>query len=320
MKKRISKPFLIGIFTVAVLGGTYFGVNFLKSRRVFSDDRIMYAVFPQADGLEVSAPMLVKGYKIGTVDKVSFDMETAEVLVKVIVNGEYDLPSSSTVEITSTSILGGKALELTLGPKNGKFLASGDTIKSIYAPGLAESLSQEYGRLKATAGEIADKLNKALDGLNRTLSQENTEALSATLANLKSMSADLSEVTAEQKTNIKHLMSNLTALSASLKKMTPDIERGVKNIAVISDSLKVQAPQLISSVVGSIGNLNMVLAKVNSGQGTAGKLVNDAELYEHINSTVSSLNALLEDLKANPKRYINISVFGGGNKEKKEKR
>lgn len=314
MKKRISKPFLIGIFTVAVLGGTYFGINFLKSRRVFSDDRVMYAVFPQADGLEVSAPMLVKGYKIGTVDKVTFDMETAEVVVKIIVDGQYDLPSSSTVEIASTSILGGKALDLTLGKKNGSFLASGDTIKSVYAPGLTESLTEEYGKLKATAGEIADKLNKALDGLNRTLSEENTAALTATLANLKSMSADLSEVTANQKANIKQLMANLTALSSSLKKMTPDIERGVKNFAVISDSLKAQAPQLISSVVGSIGNLNMILAKVNSEQGTAGKLINDAELYQHINSTVLSLNALLEDLKANPKRYINVSVFGGGKK------
>lgn len=317
MKKRISKPFLIGLFTVAVLGGAYFGINFLKSRRIFSDDRIMYTVFPRADGLEVSAPVLVNGFKIGTVDKVSFDMETSEVLVKLIVDGQYDLPATSVVEIASTSLLGGKALVLTLGKKDDHYLASGDTIKSVYAPGLTESLGQEYGKLKATATEIVDKLNLALDGLNRTLSQENTEALTTTLANIEQMSSDLSEVTGSQKTNLKELIANLSSLSKSLAEMMPQIDRGVDNLATLTDTLKTQGPELIHSLVGSITNLNMILAKANSDQGTVGKLINDEALYQHINTTVVSLNALLEDIKENPKRYINVSVFGS--KEKKEK-
>ena len=319
MKKRISKPFLIGIFAVVVFVGTFFGINFLKSRRVFSSDRIIYAVFPSADGLEVSAPVLIKGFKIGTVDKVSFDMQTTEVLVKLVVDGQYDLPSTSTAQIASTSILGGKAMEITLGPKNGSFLASGDTIKAIYAPGLTESLGAEYGKLKETATEVVEKFNKVLDGLNRALSEENTAALSATLANLRAVSNDLSDVTSSQKTNIKQLMANLASLSASLQKMAPDLERGLKNFSAVSEDLKTQAPQLIASVVGAVSNLNGILAKINAGEGTAGKLVSDNELYESLNTTVNSLNALLEDLKANPKRYINVSVFGGGNKEKKEK-
>lgn len=310
MKKIFSKQVLIGLFTVAVLAGAYFGLNFLKSKKVFSDDNILYAVFPQADGLEVSSPVLIKGFKIGTVDKVSFDIKTSQVYVRLTVDGQYDLPATSEAQITSTSILGGKVIEVKLGKESSRFLQSGDTIRTVFAPSITESLGEEYGKLKTTATEIVDKLNSALDGINRVLSEKNTEELSATLANLRSISQNVDKVMDAESANLTRIIDNLAVLSASLKNMTPQIERGVGNLAVLSDTLRVQAPLLITSAVGSIYNLNMILAKINNSQGSAGKLINETELYDNLNATIESLRLLMDDLKANPKKYINVTVFG----------
>lgn len=318
MKKIFSKQVLVGIFTVAVLAGAYFGMNFLKSKKVFSDDNRLYAVFPQADGLEVSSPVLVKGFRIGTVDKVSFDIKTSQVYVTLTVDGQYDLPASSEAQITSTSILGGKVIEVKLGKDNSRFLKSGDTIRSVFLPSITESLGEEYGKLKITASEIVDKLNSALDGINRVLSEKNTQELSATLANLRSISDNVDKVVGDESANLTRIIDNLAVLSASLKKMTPDLERGASNLAVLSDTLRAQGPTLIASAAGSIYNLNMILAKINSSQGSAGKLINETELYDNLNATIESLRLLMDDLKANPKKYINVTVFG--KREKAEKK
>lgn len=318
MKKIFSKQVLVGIFTVAVLAGAYFGMNFLKSKKVFSDDNRLYAVFPQADGLEVSSPVLVKGFRIGTVDKVSFDIKTSQVYVTLTVDGQYDLPASSEAQITSTSILGGKVIEVKLGKDNSRFLKSGDTIRSVFSPSITESLGEEYGKLKITASEIVDKLNSALDGINRVLSEKNTQELSVTLANLRSISDNVDKVVGDESANLTRIIDNLAVLSASLKKMTPDLERGASNLAVLSDTLRAQGPTLIASAAGSIYNLNMILAKINSSQGSAGKLINETELYDNLNATIESLRLLMDDLKANPKKYINVTVFG--KREKAEKK
>lgn len=315
MKKLFSKKVLIGIFTVAVLAVTYWGLNFLKSKRIFSNDNVIYATFPQADGLEVSAPVLVKGFRIGTVEKISFNIHTSKVLVRMTLNDEYPLPFDSKAEITSTSILGGKVMEVKLGVDESRTLQSGDTIRTIFAPGIAESLGQEYGQLKATAGEIIEKLNSALDGINKVLSPENTQAISSTLANLNSISGNVDQVISDERAHIATIISNLSALSASLKNMAPDIERGINNFALLSDSLSVQGPALIANAAGSIDNLNRILNKVDSGTGSAGKLINDAELYDNLAKAVESLNMLMQDLQANPKKYVNITVFGKKDKK-----
>ncbi|MEF9950845.1 MAG: MlaD family protein, partial [Mucinivorans sp.] len=309
-----SKQVLIGLFTVAILAGTYFGISFLKSKKIFSDDNIIYAVFPQADGLEVSSPVLIKGFRIGTVEKVSFNIKTSQVLVKMTVDGQYDLPVTSQAQITSTSILGGKVIEVKLGVESPKVLVSGDTIRSIFAPSITESMGEEYGKLKATANEIVEKLNTALDGINHVLSAQNVAALSATLSNLHSISGNIDQVVSKERDNIAVIIANLSTLSTSLKKMSPNLERGVSNFVALSDTLRNQAPRLISSAVGSIMNLNSILSQINSENGSLGKLVNDPKLYENLNETINSLTLLLNDLKANPKRYINVTIFGGKGK------
>lgn len=318
MKKIFSKELLIGLFTIAVLVGGYFGFLFLKNKKVFSDDIILYAVFNQADGLEVSAPVLVKGFRIGTVDKINFDIKTQKLTVALTVDGKYELPTSCEASIASTNLLGGKVLDIALGSETGKVFQSGDTIRTSLQRNMLDVAGEEYNKLKEQAGMIVDKLNSALDGINRTLSIENTNALTGTLSNIETASRDVKEVISNEKNNLERMISDLSVLSASLKRAAPDLERGLKNIAAISDSIAVDAPSMMRNATQAIENLNKIIDQIQSGKGTVGKLVTDEQLYTNLNTAVENISLLLTDLQANPKKYINVTVFG--KREKTEKK
>lgn len=318
MKKIFSKELIIGLFTIAVIVGGYFGFLFLKNKKVFSDDITLYAVFNQADGLEASAPILVKGFRIGTVDKINFDMATQKLTVALTIDGKYDIPQLSEASIISTSLLGGKVIDIAIGQQNGKVLENGDTIRSSAARDMMDVAGEEYNKLKEQLGTIVDKLNSALDGVNRTLSIENTNALSGTLANLQGASGDIKDVISKEKHNIERLVSDLAVLSNSLKNSAPDLERGLKNIAKISDSLAVDGPVLVRNASEAVENLSKIIAQIQRGEGTAGKLVTDEQLYVNLTASLENLSLLLADLKANPKKYINVTVFG--KREKAEKK
>lgn len=308
-KKKISKEVLIGIFTLAVLIGGYFGFNFLKSRNVFNNDYTLYAYFDQAAGLENSASVIVQGFKIGTVEKIEFDINKKEFTVRMNIGGDYQLPANSIAKIGSSSLLGGKAVLIDLG-SGSDMLDNRATIKTSNELSLLDNAGEEFNTLKDNLSVLVDKVSGALDGINRALSTQNTEALTATMNNLSAVSNDLKQITGSNKAEISEIIENLSTLSSSLSKAAPDLERGLENLAAVSEALAQNAPGLAENAAKSVESLNAILASIQAGEGTAGKLVTDEEFYNNANATLNNLAVLLEDFKENPKKYINVSVFG----------
>ena len=267
--------------------------------------------------MEASAQVLVQGFKIGTVDAIKFDIHTKKLTVKLNINGKYELPVNSLAKISSTSLLGGKGIVVELG-NDPTSLKNNDTIRSSQERSLMDTAGDEYNTLRENLSVLVDKVNSALDGINSALSKENTDALSTTMNNLESTTQNLDKLMASQRTNLEHAIANLAVLSASLKEAAPDLERGLKNLAVITDSLKYSAPALVENAANAVANLNEMMAQIKGGEGTMGKLVTDEMLYTNINETLNNLSLLLADLKENPKKYINVTVFG--KKDKSEKK
>lgn len=314
MKRKLSREAKIGLFGIIILGLFYLGINFIKSKNIFSRDNTFYAVYNQADGIEVSSPVVIKGFRVGTVDKVSFDISNSTVIVEMSVKDEYPIPADSKAKISSTSLLGGKVLEIQLGNSVTDY-KSGDTITTLMDPSIMEIAGQEYEKLKYMASTLIEQVSKALASVNEVLSAENVENLRATLAHIESISAGLDDVLVSQNSNLKTTITNLSALSASLNRAAPGLENGIAKFSLLADSLSVTVPDISRNAAVALENLNSTLRKIDQGEGSVGKLVNDKELYENLNAATQSLNELLVDLKANPKKYINVTIFG--KKEKK---
>lgn len=305
MKKKLSREFKIGVFGIAMIALLYISINFIKSNRIFTSDKTFYAVFKTADGLEASAPVMTKGFRIGTVEKVEFDLYSQDIIVTFSVEKEYPLPSDSKVKITSSSILGGKIIEVLIGSNHGLPIPNKDTVQSVFEPSLFEMAGSEYVTLKDKLASFSTKIDNALTGLESALSPENMNNLKGSLANLNTVTGDVAQIIENRKQNLENMLKNLDALSNDLRKTMPDIQKTFANLSSASDSL----PAIFTNVNGAIEQVNKIMSHVNSGEGNLGKLVQDEQLYNSMTQSLSDLSLLITDLKENPKKYINVVVF-----------
>lgn len=312
MKRKIPREVKIGFFSISMLLLLYLGINFIKSQNIFSNDNTLYAVYSQADGIEVSSPVLVKGFKVGTVEKIAFNIHTGNVIVKMSVKGEYPIPVNSKAKITSANILGGKVVEIQLGNDHNSF-TSGDTIPSLFEPSMLQMAGDEYEKLKGMATTLIEQLSKALYSINDVLSKDNVANVSATLANLNTISSNLDNLIAKERGNISSLIENLNTMSASLKDTAPRLNTTLDKVNNVIDTVSIGVPQLLTSLDGTLTQINQILSDVQSGNGSAGKLLYDEQLYKNLALASQNLAVLLDDVKARPGRYINISVFGKKN-------
>lgn len=313
MKKlKLSREFKIGFFGIAMIVLLYWGVNFLKGSDIFSSSTRYYAVYDQVNGLQPASPIVIKGYKVGSISGMSYDPSVSRnVVVEFSIKSKYRIPDNSKARIFSDGIMGGKAVEIELG--DGKeFLHEGDTLYSEINKDFLEVAGSEFEFLKQRANALINEVMTTLQGINAVL-VDNKGHLDATFSNVASITGNLNEVVAGEKHSMRQMISNLNDLTASLSAKSGQIDTIVGNVAQFSDSLRrMELPTLVDQMSVTVANLNATIEKINTGDGSAAMLLNDRQLYESLSASSANLSALLEDIRLHPKRYINISVFGGG--------
>ena len=309
MKLKLSREFKIGFFGILMIAALYWGINFLKGRDLFTSSVHYYAVYDQVNGLQSSAAVLIKGYKVGSISDISFDPERSDkVVVEFSIKSKFKIPDDTKARIFSDGLMGGKAVELELG-KSAKYLQQGDTLFSEINKDFLEVAGSEFEFLKQRANDVINQLMI-------TLMADNKDNLNATFTNIASISGNLNEVIAGEKNNVREIVQNLNELSKTLSSKSGQIDRIVTNVENFSDSLsKSKIPTMIAQATTTLESLNTTLEKVNHGDGTVGRFLNDQALYDELVDATANLSALLEDLKAHPSRYINVSVFGRRNRD-----
>lgn len=303
MKLKYSREMKVGILAVIAVFLMYFGFNFLKGVNIFSATNSYYAVYTHLNGLTEQAPVYIKGYKVGQVDKIYYDFTDENAFsVAFSIDKAIALPSGTQTALIADGLLGGSALQLNLPDEsNGTFYAKGDTLPAVIVPGLLDNLQDE---MLAQLSSVLTKVDSLMATVNQQLEGDH---ISRTLAQIDNATRDLAVVSGQLK----------TAMNTQVPAILDDAQGAVADIRGFSANLgKVDIDNTIHRVDSMVSNLQTLTASINSADGTIGLLLNDKELYLSLANTVASADSLLVDLKANPKRYVHFSLFG--NKDKKK--
>jgi|TARA_Y100000385_G_scaffold289155_1_gene357744 phospholipid/cholesterol/gamma-HCH transport system substrate-binding protein len=307
-----KKEILIAILVLTSVGLFYFGFGYLKGSNLFASGRTYYAIYGNVAGINNDDPVSVNGFRIGKIrSSTLIPDEDVVVLELEVSHSGLNIPEDSRAIIANTGLLGGKEIDIEMGFSS-VFLGDGDTITSGTEQDIFSSLSSSLEPFEKKALEAVVSIDSVmklvqvvLNQKNRTNLESSMQDVAETMDNLNATSADLKSLIASESSNIKKVIENLGKVS--------------NDFAQISDSLKdIKFNETIHRVNASLDNANAILGKINSGEGTMGKLVNNDSLYLYLESASKDLDLLLIDFKENPKRYVHFSVFG--KKEKSEKK
>lgn len=307
---KLRREIKIGIFATAMLLLLYWGINFLRGTDLLKGTNTYYATYDQVNGLQPSSAIMIKGLKVGIIKNLSYNPKSSsKIVVELNIKSKYAIAKNSKARIFSDGLLGSKAMEIELGDSP-QCLMDGDTLHSVSDKDFLEVAGSEFEFMKQRANQVINEVMLTLGNVNEIL-ESNAKHINTTMTNMASISRSLDEIVSSEEADIKSIISNINHLSKTLKNSSSKIENIIGNIDGFTDSLsRSNIPLMVENLSLSLGELNTTLAKVNSGQGTVGKFLNDESLYDSLNMATGNLSRLLEDMKANPGRYLQFSVFG----------
>ena len=299
-----AREIKVGALAALCLFLLFFGFNFLKGVNIFSPTNSFHGRFTNLHGLEEQGAVYIRGHKVGQVDAIHYDFTTdSSFVIDISINRDIVLPQGTGMALIADGLLGGMSIELQLPTTNDQRdpdctndpIPHGSFLPTTYVPGLIETVQ---GQLLAKISDAVDEVDSLVENVNEQLSGNHIQAA---LTNVDRISGNLNVVSAD----LRHLMRTRVPSIVN----TADTTLANLN-AVVADIKSADLASTVARVDTAVGHVNTILADVQSQDGTLGQLIYNRSLYDHIDATVVSADSLLVDLKAHPKRYVQISVFG----------
>jgi len=314
---KVSNETKVGALAVIAVTLIIIGFNVLRGKTMFKSGNFIYAKYTDTKGLIVSNPVFINGFQVGAV----FDIENindnlSEIAVTIRLNKAYKIPVNSIAAIQENP-LGTNSISIVLGDAK-TYFKNDDTIKTAPSASLLGDIMNTLSPLGEQTKNTINSLEKVLNNINKVLNDQNKENFSVMLANLTETTKNLNTSMAaiegmlkKQDGSIAQSFDNVNSFTKNLNGNNSKINSIIQNLDSTTQSLKqADLKNTISSLQSAVSELSTTFKKINTGNGTAAKLLNDADMYKELKNTVSSLNTLLDDVRVHPKRYINISVFG----------
>lgn len=307
---KISNETKVGILTITALTVLILGFNFLKGKDMFKKSKKIYAVFTNLGTLEKSNEVKINGLPIGSVyDKVEKDKNVSGIVVTISLTREVNIPDNSIAYIGS-SLVGASFIVIERGDSK-NYLKLGDTLQTRIEGGLLGQVQSQLTPTLERVRDVLDTLKNTLSGVNGLFTDESKGNIRQILGNLSQATNSLNGLMNNQTGALAKTLNNTEAITAELKKNTDNINSTISNAKITTDKLAaLELKPTIDSLNTMISQLKSVTAKISSKDGTLGALINDRSIYDKLKDAILSAEILIDDLRAHPKRYVNISVFG----------
>ncbi len=286
---------LVGVLMSVALAVGIVGTLWLV-RGGLSSGYSLYSRHAWGQGLKTGQPVLLAGVTVGIVNDVIFDRQ-GTVVVEMRINEKYVIPANSEATIRPNGIFGDMLIAVQPTGITADNYAPGDTMPTGKG---APTMDQLITRLDTIGKQVGD-VTEAFDV--QLVRGGGIEDFRKTLAETNRFAVQLNAIAAEQSRQLTMTMASLRRTAAALD--SAKLDSVVTNLQTASANMA----QLTTSMQKTTTELNLVLAKINSGEGTAGKLVNDTLLYTNMRNLVARMDSLTADIKKNPRKYINLEIF-----------
>jgi phospholipid/cholesterol/gamma-HCH transport system substrate-binding protein len=318
MKFRLTKEFKVGAVFVIATAILIWGLMYLKGMELFKHKMILYAVYDKVNGLVPANNIAISGMTVGQVKNLYFsNKQRGKIIAELYISVNYPIPVNSIARINnSDNLIGGKYVEIVLGDSK-KIAKDKDTLQSFFEASIGDELNRLLIPLKEKTERLLGSIDTVATLIQEVLNKDTRDNLITSIGHIKDVLNNLSHTTyyldtlvGSQRNHLANIIGNIESISQNLKNNNQKITNIITNFSSISDSLsKARIPATLLQINKAVTDIDLALSRINSGKGTLGLLLNDDKLYKEVEKAASDLNLLLEDIKANPKKYVKVSVF-----------
>jgi len=256
----------------------------------------LYAKFTWGAGLKQGQPVLLSGMSIGNVDRVVLNPD-GYLIVRLRIQKAYKVPMGTTATIEPNGFFGDQLVALKPSRPNPNNLSVGDTI-------LSGRPAPQIGDVLARVDTIAGHLSTLTAALNRQMVDSGGFAqMRATMREASTLMLEIRKVASDQDIELSKTQASLRRAASAVD--SAQIDSTLRALKATTASVT----SLMTDLRETTSKLNATLAKVNDGNGSAAKLMNDPALYQRVSNLTAQLDSLVADFKKNPRKYIKLSIF-----------
>jgi phospholipid/cholesterol/gamma-HCH transport system substrate-binding protein len=304
---KITREVKTGIVAVSVIALFIWGYNFMKGLNLFDGPSITYLTeYNNVQGLNEASVVTINGVEVGKVVKISFNKKPKKrghLIVEFSVETDFEFSKKSIAKIYSASLMGGKSLAI-IPSYEGEMATSGDFLQGEIESDIFSSVTEKLNPLQAKVENVIVSADSLMVGLNDIIDAKSRNHLKSSIAKL--------DVTISNFKNVSESIDKLVKSNdEKLGKTIANAELMTNNLAKLSDTLvNANLGLTIKNFETTVNNLNKILASIDAGDGTLGKLLKDEEMYNNLSNASKEMEELLREMKLHPKRFVHFSLFG----------
>ena len=313
---KISNETKVGAITVISVAVLILGFNFLKGKKLWSSDTMITGKYGNVQGLQNSNPVIINGLQVGTVYKITTEKDMREILVDLNITKDIDIPKNS-IAIIKSNPLGTTSVEIKLGDAV-ENLKNKDIILTETSGGLFDDVLKKVDPVLYEVRKAVSSIDTLLGNFNSVLDPKAKGNIAEVLANLNQVTASMVSSTASlngllnaQTGALAKSLNNVSSITSNFANNNEKINNVMSNLdKTTSKFATLNLNKTLDTLDRAVNDLKNIIGKFDNNNGTLGKLMNDPTMYQNLASTGNKLNLLLDDIRVNPKRYINISLIG----------
>ena len=304
---KVSREIKTAVLVIISIILFIWGYSFLKGKNLFDNSNKLFVVYENVAGLATSAPVTLNGLTIGKVNSITINPD-GKLLVELHITTDFPISKSSIAEIYDSGLVGGRQIAIKPNLLDKNYTVSGDYLQASSKLGLTDALAQQLEPLQAKIQELLVNADAMFTNVNDILDTQTRQNLKSSIA---SLNTTLSEFSVASKNINELLVENKSKFNNTLK----NVDKVTGNFAILSDSLaKANLGQTVKNLEKTLAKVDKIMAELEQGKGTMGKLIKDETMYTNFAKTSKELELLLQDVRLHPTRYVNVSLFGKKNK------